>query len=235
MNTPAATPRARLRVVLVAEQRLVGEAVRVALDSRGLDVATVPWVQGRRAAGEHRRRIATIRPLVGVMIGGLDRARRREEALELVRAAPLRWAVLVEHPEEPVWGPLAMAGIAALMSTSVSLDDLVHTLGGLATGQVAMSDAARIALVASWEHARAEERLAAEQVDLLTPRELAVLGLLYDGKTVLSIAEQTGVSEQTVRSQVKSVLRKLSVSSQLAAVAVYRRASSWRLSTTDEL
>ena len=59
--------------------------------------------------------------------------------------------------------------------------------------------------------------------DALTPRELAVLNHLYDGVSVLAISEEADVSVSTVRSQVKAVLRKLGVSSQLEAVAVYRR------------
>jgi len=60
-------------------------------------------------------------------------------------------------------------------------------------------------------------------IERLSTREREILALLYDGVTVAEIAERTGVSEQTVRSQVKAVLRKLEVNSQLAAVAVYRR------------
>nr|WP_253945550.1 helix-turn-helix transcriptional regulator [Nocardioides sp. zg-DK7169] len=55
----------------------------------------------------------------------------------------------------------------------------------------------------------------------LTRRELTILGLLYAGDNVGRIAAQLGVSEATVRSQVRAVLRKLAVNSQLAAVAAY--------------
>jgi DNA-binding CsgD family transcriptional regulator len=57
----------------------------------------------------------------------------------------------------------------------------------------------------------------------LTPRERTVLRLLYAGDNVRSIALLLDVSEATVRSQVKSVLRKLDVNSQLAAIAAFRR------------
>ena len=46
-----------------------------------------------------------------------------------------------------------------------------------------------------------------------------VLRLLYPGDTVRSISDRLDVSESTVRSHVKSVLHKLAVPSQLAAVA----------------
>jgi RNA polymerase sigma factor (sigma-70 family) len=57
----------------------------------------------------------------------------------------------------------------------------------------------------------------------LTVREREVLDLLYDGASVAEIAERFGVAQTTVRTQVKSILRKFGVGSQLAAVAAYDR------------
>jgi two-component system response regulator FixJ len=58
------------------------------------------------------------------------------------------------------------------------------------------------------------------RLDLLTPRERQVLGALIDGRTVRTISQDSVVSEATVRTQVKSILNKLEVSSQLAAVGM---------------
>nr|WP_281374640.1 LuxR C-terminal-related transcriptional regulator [Nocardioides soli] len=54
----------------------------------------------------------------------------------------------------------------------------------------------------------------------MTPREEAVLGELMQGRTVRDIASSSFVSEATVRTQVKAILSKLEVSSQLAAVGI---------------
>jgi len=54
----------------------------------------------------------------------------------------------------------------------------------------------------------------------LSRREGEVLRLLMDGMSVNKIAETSFVSVGTVRTQVKAVLRKLGVSSQVAAVAL---------------
>jgi DNA-binding NarL/FixJ family response regulator len=62
-----------------------------------------------------------------------------------------------------------------------------------------------------------------ERLDLLTVREAEVLGLLMTGLAVRDIADASVVSEATVRSQVKSILSKLEVSSQLAAVGLAHR------------
>ena len=63
------------------------------------------------------------------------------------------------------------------------------------------------------------KRAAREPFDRLTSREQQVLHALADGRSVACIAEDWFVSEATVRSQVRGVLLKLGVSSQLEAVA----------------
>ena len=47
-----------------------------------------------------------------------------------------------------------------------------------------------------------------------------MLAALIEGRTVRAISEVSVVSEATVRTQVKSILNKLEVSSQLAAVGM---------------
>jgi len=59
---------------------------------------------------------------------------------------------------------------------------------------------------------------------ILTERERHVLAELMEGHCAEEIAVAACVSISTVRSQIKSILQKLGVSSQLAAVALARRA-----------
>ena len=53
-----------------------------------------------------------------------------------------------------------------------------------------------------------------------------MLQQLYQGLGVRIIAERGEVTEATVRSQVKAILRKLDVNSQIAAVAAYQEVQS---------
>mgnify|MGYP003343366341 CR=1 FL=1 len=57
----------------------------------------------------------------------------------------------------------------------------------------------------------------------LTPRELDVLRLLGEGRSVQQISRQLGISVHTTRGYVKAILAKLGVSSQLEAVLVATR------------
>jgi len=60
----------------------------------------------------------------------------------------------------------------------------------------------------------------------LTPKERQVLLALMRGATAREISKECYVSLPTVRSQIRGILSKLGVSSQLAAVAVAYR-SAW--------
>ena len=58
----------------------------------------------------------------------------------------------------------------------------------------------------------------------LTPRQAEVLRLLERGRSTEQIAEELGLSRQTVRNHISRLLRALGVSSRLEAVALARRA-----------
>ncbi len=62
----------------------------------------------------------------------------------------------------------------------------------------------------------------------LTQREMVVLAELIEGHSAEQIAKAAVVSISTVRSQIRAILQKLGVNSQLAAVAMARRAG-WSL------
>jgi DNA-binding CsgD family transcriptional regulator len=66
----------------------------------------------------------------------------------------------------------------------------------------------------------------------LTSRERLVLSDLIDGYHASAIAERACVSVATVRTQIRSILQKLGVNSQLAAVALARQAG-WTLTQSD--
>ena len=66
--------------------------------------------------------------------------------------------------------------------------------------------------------------------DILTEREQVVLAELMEGHCADEIANAAFVSISTVRSQIKAIRNKLGVNSQLAAVAMARRAG-WSLKT----
>jgi DNA-binding NarL/FixJ family response regulator len=103
----------------------------------------------------------------------------------------------------------------------------VRTLvGRFLAGERLMDDAEVAELRAAWELDEEARRAAVQGVRSLSPRESHVLGLMHAGEPVNRIAERLEVSQSTVRSHVRAVLRKLGVKTQLAAVAEFETAAA---------
>lgn len=120
------------------------------------------------------------------------------------------------------WRRLAGAlerGAVGYLSKSDPFDILLDSVLRLARGEQLMAPEQRQHLVNELRCAREHQRAEREPFDRLTPREQQVLRELSEGRSVAGIAEEWVVSEATVRTQVRGVLMKLGVSSQLEAVA----------------
>jgi two-component system, NarL family, nitrate/nitrite response regulator NarL len=120
------------------------------------------------------------------------------------------------------------AGSAAVVSENEPLDQLVQTITRL-TRIGSPHSVPRAPVTSTADPPDARRR--GPRPDLfarLTEREQVVLSELMEGHCAEDIAKAAFVSISTVRSQIKAILLKLGVNSQLAAVAMARRAG-WSL------
>lgn len=216
-------PRSRIRVVVVADKYLICDAVRMALSGRGFEVMSARSPVGNEELRTLERQVEAFRPTVGLLLAELDDPVHLRDAMAVVSQVQTRWLLLTGSVAEASWGAVIVAGAAGILPTSVSLDDLTSAIKEVRERRTILRPDARDRAVRSWLRVAEEQQRLVRQMEELTPREMVVLGLLYDGLNVSTIAEEAGVSVGTVRSQVKSILRKLQVSSQLAAVAAYRQ------------
>jgi len=113
------------------------------------------------------------------------------------------------------------AGTSALIDGSEPFDQLFRTINHLLKMGSPPTSSASLAFTRAAERPR-DPRL--ELFDILTEREQVVLAELMEGHCAEEIANAAFVSISTVRSQIKAILQKLGVNSQLAAVAIARRA-----------
>ena len=110
----------------------------------------------------------------------------------------------------------AKAGACGLAAKSGSLTDLISALRTIRPGGLTVH--------ASLTGAMADQpQTSAGLLNLLSPRERDVLGMLTIGLDSRAVADQLDISLHTCRGYVKSLLRKLGAHSQLEAVAVARR------------
>lgn len=116
------------------------------------------------------------------------------------------------------------AGATGLINKSAPFDQLVESVREVAELGTLIPPEQRHELLGELRRQRAADRARMEPFERLTPREQDVLRGLVAGKAAEKIAEDAFVSLATVRSQIRAILLKLDVNSQLAAVALARQA-----------
>jgi DNA-binding NarL/FixJ family response regulator len=135
--------------------------------------------------------------------------------------------VVTASADRSRWGEALRYGARATLSKSQPLNDILATVRRINAGLPVMTHEQREELLRLWHEQRRETQGIHERFGQLTAREMQVLGHLMLGHSVHDIAVASVVSEATVRTQVKSILAKLHVSSQLAAVGLAHQIG-WR-------
>jgi DNA-binding NarL/FixJ family response regulator len=215
-------------VAVASDQRLVVESVAAALRGRSFDTVVVHWpdpdatVSGERRGPRAMRRRPTPAPDAGLVLTDLHRMEQVRAARILVGSLDVPWLVLTLAPRGPAWGAMYERGATLVLPGGIGLDTTSELIADLATGWLPeLSRRERKQLIHDWRTFESERADMAARLETLSDREEEVLQQLHEGVAVRAIAEQSEVAEATVRSQVKAILRKLDVSSQMAAVLAY--------------
>jgi DNA-binding NarL/FixJ family response regulator len=132
-------------------------------------------------------------------------------------------AVLARNVDR-MWEDSIQAGAAVVVDKSTPLTHLVGTFCQLLRHDNANEVAVRRNLLDHQESAQESKTNRSNPLAVLTGREGSILLELMAGHRAEAIASSSHVSISTVRSQIKSILQKLGVNSQLAAVAMARQA-----------
>jgi DNA-binding NarL/FixJ family response regulator len=213
------------RVLIVEDHALVAISLRLALESRGWEVATTDGPTADaiiRQAAEFRPQCVLLDIGLGKVVGSginLIRPLRATRAEVVMLTAETRRTVLASCVE---------AGAAGWIGKDAFLDEVVAYLDDVIAGESIIGCASREAMLDELRIERASQRQARSPFERLTHRECEVLDALMDGLSAEEIAETQFVALTTIRSQIRSVLQKLGVRSQLAAVAHANRAG-WKL------
>ena len=112
-----------------------------------------------------------------------------------------------EDPDEALRA--LAAGASGYLSKDLELDALPRAIAAVVAGEAAVSRRLTSHLV---EHFREQPQLRPIKGPL-TAREWEVVGLMGPDRTTVEIADTLVISAETVRSHVKSIMRKLGVHS----------------------
>lgn len=222
MTGPSERPASEAtRIVVVDDHGLLAQSLSFALRADGLQVEHCVDLSGEGILA----RVEAAEPdvvLLDLDIGGalgttlrlIPEMTGRGTNVVMLTGVTDRWR-LAECVE---------AGAIGVISKSQPFDALVASVREAATTGSLLSPAQRDAYLSELRRHRATERERLRDFEELTPKEAQVLVALMDGLSADQIATRWVVSIATVRTQIRTMMLKLGVNSQLSAVALARTA-----------
>jgi two-component system nitrate/nitrite response regulator NarL len=221
--TDAGSVTRSTRVLIVEDHELLTQLLLVAFRDGGINEVTV--------AGSHELHLAAVmdlalrlRPDVVLLDLHLGTADRGTDYIRPLVATGASVLIMTASDDPMVLGECLEAGASGIFSKVDSFETLADQVRAAACGDTVMTSAARGRLLAQLRQGRSAQHDAHEPFQGLSPREGVVLAGLVRGTTAEEIAVEEHVAVATVRSQIRAVLRKLGVNSQLTAVAMARSA-----------
>ncbi len=214
-------------VLIVDDHDLVGTSLAFSLSAEGLRASRAAVVDVGGVLAEAARQPVGL-ALVDLDLGR-DRSGRRFDGVDLL--GPLsergwRCIVLSSTADRTRIGAALAAGALAAVPKRAPFDLLLGTVRAVLAGRPVMAPDVRARLIDSYRVRAAERREITDELGRLTRREHEVLAELARGQRAQAVADHYVVCLATVRTQIRSVLSKLEVGSQLEAVALYRRGQS---------
>jgi two-component system nitrate/nitrite response regulator NarL len=219
--------KAPTRVTVVDDHSLFAESMAIALRAQGyVACCVVPGVGLARSTQLEQSVIAT-RPDIVLLDLDLGAAGSGIRIANVLSGGGISVVVVTGDADPSRRGEALSNGAAAVLSKSGPLAETLAAIARVSNGLAAISRDERQHLLSAWRATSEAEGELRGRFDQLTAREAEVLAELMTGKQVGEIARLRFVSESTVRTQVKAVLAKLQVGSQLTAVGLAHQVH-WR-------
>ncbi|EIC82567.1 response regulator transcription factor [Serratia sp. M24T3] len=197
------------RLLLVDDHPLVEVAIEAALQRSGRD-----WqlhsVEDDQAAMAN---LASCQYQLVVLDIGLPQVDGLQLLKRILRHYPAQSVLIYTAQEEEVYARLAFAGGASgFINKGQSMSILVEALEALSRGETVFP---------AWLDQDAETDND-DASGSLTPKELQIIGLLAQGHSNLQIANMLNISNKTVSTHKKNILRKTGANNLFELAAVYK-------------
>jgi two-component system, NarL family, nitrate/nitrite response regulator NarL len=215
------------RVVVVDDHVLFAEVLQATLRLEGYDVERVDLDDRSMQEPQLLKRIRGLRPSVVLLDLELGRGGDATDLVRPLTQAGVAVVIVTASADRSRWAECLRDGARAVLPKTTAMEAVSETLRLIANGSPLPGRREREQLVAARRHETARRQEIRARLDRLSNREREVLGHLMAGRPVREIARVSCVSEATVREQVKSILARLQVSSQLAAVGLAYE-SDWK-------
>jgi two-component system, NarL family, nitrate/nitrite response regulator NarL len=225
--------RSRLRVTVVDDHSLFAESLAIALRTRDIEACTVAPNPSWTTLSQLEHAIVDTQPHLVLLDLDLGIPGDGMRLLSILSAAGTTVVIVTGSADRVHQGEALARGACAVIEKSASFTDIVATVQRAQNRLPVMPRGRRDELVGAYREATESHRELCRRFESMTRREAEVLGQLMAGKRVAEIARGWVVSESTVRTQVKAVLAKLEVSSQLTAVGLAHQIG-WHPQVSDD-
>ncbi len=209
-----------IRVLIVEDHRAIAHALVVVLRAEGMEADMAAGL----APDDVVETVGSFAPHVVLLDLDLGQAGTAIPMIAPVAAFGAAVVMLSGLRDRYVLAQCVEAGAVGVLDKAEPMDTVIDAVRATAERGRLMSEAERFEWLAGLRAARADEQARRAPFDQLTPREQDVLVRLGEGLSATEIAECQFVSVFTVRGHIRSILTKLGVKSQLAAVAAARQA-----------
>jgi len=207
------------QLLLVDDHQLLVETLRLSLTQAGFRVAVAPCGSLADVLVE----AAAVRPDLVVLDLDLQGAGYGYDLIGPLREQGAEVLVLTGTVDRIELARCLEAGALGIASKANGFAGVLDQIRRAVTGEWVTPITDRTQLLADLaRHRRAEDRRRAP-FEALSARERDVLRQIVQGRQAAAIAEASFVSLATVRTQIRSILMKLDVTSQVAAVALARQ------------
>ena len=212
-------PAGAARLLLVDDHRLLAETLQSSLIHSGFAASIAPCGTFDEVLAE----AAAVRPTLVVLDLDLQGAGYGYDLIAPLRALGAQVLVLTGTVDRIELARCLEAGALGIASKANGFGSVLDQIHRAADGEQVTPITERTQLLADLSaHRRAEDKRKAP-FEALSSRERDVLRQIVDGKQAAAIAKDSYVSLATVRTQIRSILLKLEVTSQVAAVALARQ------------
>jgi DNA-binding NarL/FixJ family response regulator len=208
-----------LRAIVADDDPFARRMIKQALQAAGM-VVIAEAHNGRQAVELvlHYRPDVVLMDVVMPELDGIAATRR------IVKDNPEQVIVMLTSGDDDDIGMIGLrAGASGFLTKDMEIDVLPQALLGAVGGEAAISRRMSMRLVEQLRRAPEGSRGLRPVRSPLTPREWEVIELLADELTTDQIAERLVLANETVRSHVKNILRKLDARSREEAVAAAQR------------
>jgi two-component system response regulator NreC len=217
-----------LRVLLAEDHAIVRQGIQSLLEEEE-DIVVVGQVGDGSAAVIEAERL---RPHIVLMdlsmpgVGGIEATRQIRERLPETRVV-----VLSMHEGEEYVFRVLEAGASGYVLKRATTTELVLALRAVAAGSTFLSPSISKLLISDYVQRAQTQKRDDESIEMLTPRERQVLGLIVQGYSNRQIAEHLHISIKTVETHRGNMMSKLDIHDRAGLVRFARESGLITLET----